>query len=130
MKLQSKKNLRQRMNRLHLSINNIVDYSVAIEHTGSLKKGNGEPKTRKDGSYDLDINFVIKSNVSPKVIREDILHAIKRNLREHETIEELKRVIRINVEKGGVKYNFDIAIKKYGTEEIIINNVGGFTWGK
>lgn len=128
MKLQSKKNLRQRMNRMHLSVNDIVEYPLAIEHVGSLKQGNGVPKQRKDGTYDLDVNFVIKSTVDPKVIRTKILEAITRNLREHESIKEMERVIRINVDKGGVKYNYDIAIKKYGTDKVICKDKGNFKW--
>lgn len=130
MRKQNKKNLRQRAGRLHISVNNIVKYGIALEYVGSLSKGAGEVEAKSDGSYDLDINFIIKTNDSAKEVREIIYDALKRNLRDHETILNKTRVIRIVVDRDGYKYNFDIAIKNLETSKVATKSDGGYQWMK
>ena len=118
--MQNKKNLRQRIHRLHLRVNSLVKYGVGIETVGSLKKGSGPLKNSHNNEYDLDVNFTVKTNDSAKSVRNEILSALKKSIRNHEQIMEKSRVIRITVNKNGYTYHYDIAIKNLNNDEIII----------
>ena len=121
---QSKKNLRQRFLKMHASIRNNSKYSVGFIFKGSLAKGSGEVKHKVGDlhTFDLDVDLTINSKDSDSVIFNDIYSAIKKSLREHEKISKKERVIRVSIVENGYSYNFDLAIKRYGTSELIRPN--------
>ncbi len=119
--LQNKKNLRQRMNRLHISVNKIVEYGIHLSHQGSLKKGSGAPKIYANNEIDLDVDFIIKTNDSAKQVRQTIYKAIKENLRDNEFLSNKTRVIRVSVSRDGYTYHYDICIKNFDGKAAQLN---------
>lgn len=124
---QNKKNLRQRMNTLHLAVNKRINYGINLVHRGSLARGSGPLLAGRSGTYDLDVDFVIKTNDRADIVRDEIKNAIKINIRQHEILIDKERVICILVNENGYTYNFDIAIKN-DKGQIALKTEKGVIW--
>lgn len=116
---QTKKNLRNRFLKLHKSINEKSKYNIGFQFLGSLAKGSGPVIIKKGekSNYDLDADFIIKTDDSDDAIVKDVLRWIGESIRGFEKLELRDEVVRINVDRDGYHYHFDIAIKRYSSEK-------------
>ena len=125
----SKKKLRQRIGKLHLSVNKMVQCGIALEYVGSMKKGEGEIKG-SNKTFNLDVNFIIKTTETAETIRESIYKAISTNLMEREKTLNTETAIVINFDYEGYSYNYIITIKKLLTGEVASYDNGVYKWKK
>ena len=125
----SKKKLRQRIGKLHLSVNKMVQCGIALEYVGSMKKGEGKIKC-VNKTFNLDINFVIKTAETAETIRGSIYNAVSMNLMEREKISNTKKGIVIEFVYEEYIYNYIIVIKKMSTDEIASYDNGVYEWKK
>lgn len=133
---QSKKNLRERMNRLFKDMALKSKIPLKIVFRGSLAKRGGEVTIDDEGFYDLDVDIVAKFPWDAQETYQYVMSLMSKNIRAHENVKRSSRVITITVNESGYMYKYDICIKKFAgsnnelTQTIVKDIYGNFNWSK